>query len=160
VDHHTTNICNTRTHAGWEEVLAQRDAEVSNLQAALGELSYESEAAERLRLEVRAATSRVTQLAAQLEEAGRNVQAARAAQREAEEAAEKVWQRDGACAASGGFACWSETLCRAFVVTHATMHSPWLDVNAHSDALCFVLCFAGVTTAAGSKSCARPKYVL
>eukprot|EP00798_Chlamydomonas_sp_ICE-L_P014633 gene14633-20667_t len=43
----------------WEEILADKDREVANLQAALGELTYESEAAEKLRYEVRATAARL-----------------------------------------------------------------------------------------------------
>lgn len=38
---------------GWEEIIEAKDRELANLQAALGELTYESDAAERLRSEVR-----------------------------------------------------------------------------------------------------------
>jgi len=37
---------------GWEEIIEAKDRELANLQAALGELTYESDAAERLRSEV------------------------------------------------------------------------------------------------------------
>ena len=37
---------------GWEEVIEAKDRELANLQAALGEMTYESDAAERLRSEV------------------------------------------------------------------------------------------------------------
>lgn len=36
----------------WEELVSVKESEVSNLQTALGELTYESEAVERMRLEV------------------------------------------------------------------------------------------------------------
>ena len=51
---------------GWEEILVDKDREVANLQAALGELTYESEAAEKLRLEVRASSARLHALQQEL----------------------------------------------------------------------------------------------
>lgn len=45
--------------AGWEAALTTKEVEAANLAAALGELTYESEAAERLRKEARLAQARV-----------------------------------------------------------------------------------------------------
>lgn len=50
-------VCALR--AGWEACLATKDQEVANLTAALGELTFESEVAERLRREARLAQGRV-----------------------------------------------------------------------------------------------------
>ncbi|KAK9806416.1 hypothetical protein WJX73_004216 [Symbiochloris irregularis] len=60
----------------WEAAVASRDVELANLQSALGELAYESEAAERLRAELRA-------LQRSLEESQGEVASAKAAQEQA-----------------------------------------------------------------------------
>ncbi len=46
----------------WEAAVAARDAELVALQSALGELAYESDAAERLRAELRGAQGRAEDL--------------------------------------------------------------------------------------------------
>ena len=46
----------------WEAAVAARDAELVALQGALGELAYESDAAERLRAELRGAQGRAEDL--------------------------------------------------------------------------------------------------
>ncbi|GAX75949.1 hypothetical protein CEUSTIGMA_g3392.t1 [Chlamydomonas eustigma] len=71
----------------WEEVLGAKEREVANLQAALGEMSYESDAAERLRLEVRALTTRVQQYQTELQDAKHAAQEAIAARSQAESTA-------------------------------------------------------------------------
>lgn len=55
--------------ARWEGAAAARDAELANLQRALGELSYESDAAERLRAELRAQQAEGHTLRTQLDTA-------------------------------------------------------------------------------------------
>ena len=51
----------------WESIVAARDAELGNMQRALGELSYESDAAEQLRSEVRTYQSKIHKLEGDLE---------------------------------------------------------------------------------------------
>lgn len=62
-------------------------------QAALGELTYESDAAEKLRLEVRAATNRCARLQEQLAAASEAVAVAQAARAEADKLVETVRRR-------------------------------------------------------------------
>lgn len=57
------------------------------MQAALGELTFESEAADRLRSELRSATRQVAQLEQQLQEAAGQLQAAEAAAAQARQLA-------------------------------------------------------------------------
>jgi hypothetical protein len=63
--------------AALQEALAAREAEVSNLQAALAGMSYEVEAAERLRGELREARDGAAAAAAEREEARAAVEGAR-----------------------------------------------------------------------------------
>ena len=53
----------------WEETASARDAELANLQRALGEMSYESDAAERYRAELRAMQAEVHTLRNELDAA-------------------------------------------------------------------------------------------
>ena len=52
----------TATLGAWEAAVAARDAELVALQSALGELAYESDAAERLRAELRGSQGRAEDL--------------------------------------------------------------------------------------------------
>ncbi|KAL6759567.1 hypothetical protein V8C86DRAFT_2571254, partial [Haematococcus lacustris] len=72
---------------GWEAALALKEKEAANLQLALGEMSWESEAAERLRLEVRTLSHRLNSLACELEAAKGAAQVQAQARAAAEEAA-------------------------------------------------------------------------
>ncbi|KAH7622104.1 hypothetical protein NADE_004695 [Nannochloris sp. 'desiccata'] len=55
--------------ARWEEIASARDAELANLQRALGEMSYESDAAERYRAELRAMQAEIHTLRNELDAA-------------------------------------------------------------------------------------------
>lgn len=84
------SLCVLPVCAGWEEVLALKDQELANLQSALGELSYESEAAEKLRFEIRAVSGKASRLAGELAVAQEAAAAAEARRAAAEAAREKV----------------------------------------------------------------------
>ncbi|DBA84917.1 TPA: hypothetical protein ACH3X1_005929 [Trebouxia sp. C0004] len=71
----------------WEQAVAARDAELRNLQAALGELTFESEAANRMRGEVRSAQHQVDHLQHQLQQSAQQVQSAQQAQAQAQQLA-------------------------------------------------------------------------
>ncbi|KAL0048136.1 hypothetical protein WJX82_008657 [Trebouxia sp. C0006] len=71
----------------WEQAVSARDAELRNLQAALGELTFESEAADRMRGEVRSAQRQVDDLQHQLQQSAEQVQAAQQAQAQAQQLA-------------------------------------------------------------------------
>lgn len=60
------------------------------MQAALGELTFESEAADRLRGELRSAQRQVTDLQHQLQQSAEQVQAAQQAQAQAQQLAAEV----------------------------------------------------------------------
>ncbi|GIM10867.1 hypothetical protein Vretimale_14473, partial [Volvox reticuliferus] len=72
------------------EALELKDTEIQNLQAALGELTYESEAAEKLRLEVRATANKVAKLQQELAAAQAAVAAAQAEKQGAERLVEQT----------------------------------------------------------------------
>lgn len=71
----------------WEQAVSARDAELRNLQAALGELTFESEAADRMRGEVRSAQRQVDDLQHQLQQSAEQVQSAQQAQAQAQQLA-------------------------------------------------------------------------
>lgn len=88
----------------WESIVAARDAELGNMQRALGELSYESDAAEQLRSEVRTYQSKIHKLEGDLESSKRLKEEAEAQAKAALELAAEERKRALAARESEGAA--------------------------------------------------------
>lgn len=88
----------------WESIVAARDAELGNMQRALGELSYESDAAEQLRAEVRACQLKIHKLEDELEKSKRLKEEAEAQAKAASELAAEERRRALAARESEGAA--------------------------------------------------------
>eukprot|EP00890_Picochlorum_soloecismus_P003863 jgi/Picsp_1/4478/NSC_06699-R1_hypothetical protein COCSUDRAFT_49280 [Coccomyxa subellipsoidea C-169] len=93
-----------RVASKWESIVAARDAELGNMQRALGELSYESDAAEQLRAEVRTCQSKIHKLEDELVNSKRLKEEAEAQAKAASELAAEERRRALAARESEGAA--------------------------------------------------------
>lgn len=76
--------------ASWDHLLSVKDQEVENLQAVLGRLTYESEAAEQLRHDLRLANAKTEKVNRELTGAKQQLQEVQRAREEAEAAVQSV----------------------------------------------------------------------
>jgi hypothetical protein len=88
----------------WESIVAARDAELGNMQRALGELSYESDAAEQLRAEVRTCQLKIHKLEDELRNSKRFQEEAQAQAKAASDLAAEERRRALAARESEGAA--------------------------------------------------------